>query len=70
VHQPAKPIDVVLATAQGDFGHRALRSVDKIRIERLRKPLQEAAPRCALPRTGRLIDRNDAHRAVSILVDS
>ena len=42
MHQPAKPIDIVFATAQGGFGDRALRSIDKIRIERLRKPLPEA----------------------------
>jgi hypothetical protein len=65
VHQPAQPIDVVLATAQGDFGHCALRSIDKIRIERLRKPLPEASLRRARPCTGRFIDRNDAHRVLS-----
>jgi hypothetical protein len=65
VHQPAQPIDVVLATAQGDFGHRALRSIDKIRIERLRKLLPEALLGCSSPCTRRLIDRNDAHRALS-----
>jgi hypothetical protein len=65
VHQPAQPIDVVLATAQSDFGHRALRSIDKIRIERLRKPSPEASLRRARPCTGRFIDRNDAHRVLS-----
>jgi hypothetical protein len=36
VHQPAKPIDFVLATAQRDFGHRSFRSIDEIVIERPR----------------------------------
>jgi hypothetical protein len=65
VHQPAQPINIVLATAQGDFGHRALRSIYKIRIERLPEPLPEASLRRARPCTGRFIDRNDAHRVLS-----
>jgi hypothetical protein len=66
VHQSAKPIDVVLRTAQGDFGHRPLRSIDKILIERLRKPLPKTPRlRCANRCTRRLIDGNDAHRALS-----
>ena len=42
MHQPATSIDVVLGTAQRDFRHRPLRSIDEKLIECLRKPLPEA----------------------------
>jgi hypothetical protein len=66
MHQPATSIDVVLGTAQRDFGHRPLRSIDEKLIECLRKPLPEAPRLCCTVRCARrLIDRNDAHRALS-----
>jgi hypothetical protein len=58
VHQPAAPRYFVFGAAQRDFRHSPFRPVGEMGIERLRDPVPEA---------GRFIDRNSAHRVLSIV---